>query len=296
MKGRVPADAGTRPFGVLPARHTDPMQNSLPSEESERHPTLVLPPHLTDSARTIRDTAQRRGLSTVQLATFDVPPDLRAGHLHAGPTFADAVAPTLGIRLLEAPTNWLAQLPHAYTGREIVLTTLREAYGLRRPVFVKSPNDKQIKALVYTDGSRLPGPDQVDPWTAVLVSDVVEFAVEYRLHLLDGAVRTGSRYAKEGQLSLGPLTEEATAFGAELLSECGATLPSAIVVDVGWTGERWAVIEANAAWASGIYAADPHRALDVLLRAAGPDDALKPGDRPFLRRVTPPASEQPATG
>ncbi|MHA6761549.1 ATP-grasp domain-containing protein [Streptacidiphilus sp. PAMC 29251] len=245
--------------------------------------TLVLPPRLTDSAQVLREAAHRRGLHTVQLPSFAVPADLRAEHLHAGPGFADVVAPALGIALLQAPMDWLARLPRTYTGREIHLVPIREAYGLRRPAFIKSPNDKQIPALVYTDGSRLPGPDEVDPHTPVLISDVMEFADEYRLYLLDGVVHTGSRYARHGRLSPGPLDEDAAAFGAELLAECGDTLPSAIVVDVGRADGRWSVIEANAAWASGMYTSDPQRALDVVLRAAGPNSVITPRDHPFLR-------------
>lgn len=117
-------------------------------------------------------------------------------HLHAGPSFADVVAPTLGIALLEAPADWLALLPRALTRRDVRAMPIGDAYRLRRPAFVKSPNDKSISALVYADGSRLPGPDAVDPATVVLVSDVMTFAVEYRLHVLDGAVRTAGQYAE----------------------------------------------------------------------------------------------------
>lgn len=163
------------------------------------------PPRLTASARTLRDTARRRGLRTVQLPDFDVPEGLRdgGGHLHAGPSFADVVAPALGIAPLEAPADWLARLPVAFTRREIRAVPIREAYGLRRPAFVKSPNDKSIPALVYADGSRLPGPDAIDPETVVLVSDVIVFAAEYRLYLLDGHVVCGSRYAEDGRLPHG---------------------------------------------------------------------------------------------
>lgn len=248
--------------------------------------TLVLPPRLTASARTLCDTARRRGLRTVQLPDFDVPGGLRGGdaHLHAGPSFADAVAPALGIALLEAPADWLARLPTAFTRREIRAVPISEAYGLRRPAFVKSPNDKGIGALVYADGSRLPSPDAVDPETVVLVSDVIVFTAEYRLYLLDGHVACGSQYAESGRLHLAPLPDGALAFGADLLAAAGHTLPSAIVVDVGLTDAgQWAVIEANAAWASGCYASDPERALDVVLRAAGPAARLTERDRAFVR-------------
>ncbi|MDQ0795827.1 ATP-grasp domain-containing protein [Streptomyces sp. B1I3] len=255
---------------------------------------LLLPPRLTASAQLLRDTARRRGLRTVQSPDIGVPAELRNGaqdgardrsvHLHAGPSFADAVAPALGIAPLQAPADWLARLPAAFTRREIHAVPIREAYGLRRPAFVKSPNDKGIPALVYADGSRLPGPDAVAPETVVLVSDVVVFTAEYRLYLLDGRVHTGSRYAEHGRFRPGPLPAGALAFGAELLAAAGHTLPSAIVVDAGVTDTgQWAVVEANAAWASGCYASDPERALDVVLRAAGPAAELAEHDRAFVR-------------
>lgn len=219
----------------------------------------------------------------MQLPTFNVPADAQADHLHAGPTFADAVAPRLGIAPLEAPRDWLAGLPREFTHREVTLVTIGEAYELRRPAFIKSPNDKSIKAMIYTDGSRLPGPDAVDRRTPVLVSDIVDFTVEYRLHLLDGTVHATSQYAEQGRLRLGPPSAGALAFGADLLAGLGHTLPTAIVVDVGVIDGRWAVIEPNAAWASGAYVADPDLALDVVLRAAGPMAVVSNHDRQFIR-------------
>jgi hypothetical protein len=138
---------------------------------------MILPPRLTVSAGKVRDAAQRRGLNTVQLPTFDVPADLRGDHVHCGPDFADAVAAALGIATLQAPPGWLADLPRAFTGRDVRLVTLSEAHQLRRPAFIKSPNDKSIRAMVYTDGSRLPGSDALDPETEVLVSDIVDLEV-----------------------------------------------------------------------------------------------------------------------
>ena len=170
----------------------DPRGADAPGRADDGPATsMVLPPRLTDSARSLRDTARARGIRTVQLPDFTLPPGLRAQHLHAGPGFADAVADDLGIALLEAPADWLATLP-------------------------------------------------------------VEFT--------------------------------------RLLAGCAHTLPTAIVVDIGTTdGDGWAVIEANAAWASGRYTADPDAALDVVLRAAAPAAQLTPRDRPFVRpaaRVT----------
>ena len=118
----------------------------------------------------------------------------------------------------------------------------------------------------------------------MLVSDIVEFTAEYRLHVLDAVVYAGSQYAVHGRLHLGPPSTEALAFGADLIAGYGHTLPSAIVVDVGLVEGYWAVIEANAAWASGAYVADPDLVLDVVLRAASPTASATARDRQFVRR------------
>jgi hypothetical protein len=242
---------------------------------------------LTASARSIQEAAHRRGLRTVQLPTFDVPDELTAQHMHAGPSFADAVATRLGIALLEAPTGWLATLPDRFTRRGLQLMLIREAWSLKRPVFAKSPNDKSIPAMIYTDGTKLPGPDAVEPDTPVLVADVVRFDIEVRLHVLDNAVVGASRYARGGQRDLGPAPRDAVAFGTDLLAAAGHTVPSAIVIDVGTLEGSWVVIEANAAWASGCYTTDPDVALDVILRAARPIGTLTVHDRQFTRPATP---------
>jgi hypothetical protein len=247
---------------------------------------MILPPRLTASAEKVRDAARRRGLNTVQLPTFDVPAGLHGDHVHGGPDFADAVAATLRIATLQAPPGWLADLPRGFTRRDVRLITLSEAHQLRRPAFIKSPNDKNIRAMVYTDGSRLPGPDALDPDTDVLVSDIVDFTTECRLFILDGCVHAASQYASEGRLNLAPVTADALAFAADLLTAQAQTLPSAIVIDVGTIGGRWAVIEANAAWASGIYLAPPDEVVDVCLRAARPIDDVPGCDQPFIRPWT----------
>ncbi len=212
-----------------------------------------------------------------------------------GPLAGDRIAARLSLGLLEPADGWLAALPHAFTGRRIELTTLSEAWALRRPVFVKPPSDKQFPAAVYPGGSRLPRTgERIRPDTAVLVCEPVTFAIEYRLFVLDGHVVTGSRYARYGRLDTSPLDGDrgeaaVRAFAAALLADCADTLPSAVVVDVGLiqdpdTGEeRWAVVEANMPWFAHSYAADPDGVLDVVLRSAGPHNRLAERDRGFVR-------------
>ncbi|MEU6258135.1 ATP-grasp domain-containing protein [Streptomyces sp. NPDC047043] len=248
--------------------------------------TLFLSPRVTATGQALARAARSRALHVETLRDWRVPEQWAGGaSLYAGPLFADTVAGGLGLGLLEAPADWLARLPYALTCRDVEFTTVAEARQLRRPAFVKPPNDKSFPARVYPDGSGLPGPDAGDDTEPVLVSDIVAFAVEYRLFLLDGEVRTGSRYATRGELDVTPLAEDPR--GDEVLAFAGqlaaSQLPSAIVVDVGVLDGGWAVVEANAAWASGHYACDADAALDVVLRAARPAAEFTAADRRFLR-------------
>jgi hypothetical protein len=247
------------------------------------------------SSQALMQAATGRGIDVVQLAGPELPDRLRGSgaHLYSGLLLADDLAARLQTMLLEAAPGWLADLPSAFRGRDVALMTIGEAYALRRPVFVKSPNDKHIPARIYADGSHLPGPDAVEHDTQVLVSDPVSFAAEFRLHILDATVHTASQYAANGHPDRMPLDGHShraavLGFARDLLAACATTLPSAIVVDTGITvdatgTEQWAVVETNGAWGSGCYAADPDRALDVVLRASGTNQALHRHDQQFIR-------------
>ncbi|MGK5729050.1 ATP-grasp domain-containing protein [Streptomyces sp. URMC 124] len=216
-----------------------------------------------------------------------------ATHYYGGPLFAARVRDRLGLCLLEPADEWLAELPRAFSGRAIRTATLAEARALAVPAFVKPPTAKSFPAAVYGDGSRLPAGPGLSSCTPVQISEVVAWHCEVRLFLLDGEVRTGSQYAVFGRLDAVPLDEHPQRaaildFAARLTDAAGHTLPSAVVVDVGLMsaggdGPRWAVVEANMAWFSSCYAADPDAALDVVLRAAGPAGRVAERDRPFSR-------------
>ncbi|MER7107236.1 ATP-grasp domain-containing protein [Streptomyces sp. NPDC000229] len=265
------------------------------------HGVLTLSPQRTTTGELLSAAATRRGMRVEVLpshgGTGTLGP-LPAGNVHyyGGPRFAAGVVDDLGVALLEPADGWLAALPHAYTLRRVAEATLGEARRLTRPAFVKPPSDKSFPPAVHADGGRLPcdGPG-LSADTPVLISDVVTWEAEFRLFVLDGEVRTGSQYATFGRLDAVPLDGHrhrgaVLDFAAGLLGTCGDTLPSAVVVEVGLVtacepggADGWAVVEANMAWFSNCYAADPDRALDVVLRSAGPRARLAGRDRPFCR-------------
>lgn len=117
--------------------------------------TLFLSPRVTATGHALADAARRRGMRTEVLREWRVPEEWQAAQgatLYAGPLFADAVATGLGLGLLEAPPDWLARLPYELTCREIEFSTVGVARQLRRPAFVKPPNDKSFpRASIRTE-------------------------------------------------------------------------------------------------------------------------------------------------
>lgn len=284
----APGPGEVRPGGA-PA--TVPHSAATAREVRSDH-VLLSSAQRTSTTALLTQAAARRGLDT---AVLDGPATVerlagRPVHWYGGPLSAARIAGPLGLALLEPDDDWLTRLPEEFTRRRIELTTLAEAWTLRRPAFVKPPADKSLPPAVYPDGTRLPRTgDRIGPDMPVLVSEPVTFAAEYRLFVRDGEVLTGSRYARFGRLDPAPLTAEAGAFARRLLAAVGDTLPSAVALDVGPIAdpydpvEHWAVVEANLPWFAHCYAADPDRVLDVVLRAAGPVSQLARADRRFVR-------------
>ena len=175
--------------------------------------------------------------------------------------------------MLGPPENWLVNVSQEFTKRAIALTTLGEARSLTQPAFVKPPNDKSFTAQVYDFGINLPV--EFDDNMTVLVADPVQWDVEFRCFCLDGRVQTLSPYLRSGILAKiddYKMTSDeqtiVTEFTENVLATTDAFSPRAIVIDVGQIkGKGWAVVEANAAWGSGIYGCDPDAVLDVIRHA-----------------------------
>ncbi|MFF0739375.1 ATP-grasp domain-containing protein [Streptomyces sp. NPDC004111] len=255
---------------------------------------LVVAPQYSPTRGLLADAARRRGMEVEVLPALPGTVDLRGRegvHYYGGPKYAAEAGDGLPVALLAPDGGWLAALPHEFTRRRLTLSTLGAARELPGPLFVKPPTDKSFPAAVYADGGRLPSGPRLPPGLSVQISEVVMWAAEFRLYVLDGAVRTGSQYATYGLLDSEPLTsahrhhDAVLAFAGDVLAACAGTLPSAVVLDVGLlaTGE-WAVVEANMAWFSSCYAADPEQVLDVVLRAGGPADRVAPRDLPYCRQ------------
>lgn len=193
--------------------------------------------------------------------------------LYVESLFAPAIANQFALKLLDLPEDWLVRLPHELTNRFVDITTLGDARKMVRPAFVKPPNDKSFAAKVYRHGTDLP--DDFDDSIPVLISEEVEWQDEFRCFCLDGRVMAISPYLRSGKLAgdsdyaaTQSELESATTFAEKVLAASRDFTPRSVVVDVGTIDDRgWSVVEANAAWGSGIYGCSPDAVLDVIRHA-----------------------------
>lgn len=167
--------------------------------------------------------------------------------------------------------------------RRVSVMTLLEATSADErpgPVFAKVADTKVagLPAQVhphladFTTAARAAG---LEPGTAVIVSDVVDYAAEYRVFVLDGAAVAASAYLMDGATWDAwappdlPDTSRARAFATEALAAATSPLPAAFVLDVGVDRDgRWSVIETNPAWSSNPYWATEHDAAAVVATIA----------------------------
>jgi hypothetical protein len=255
-------------------------------------PTLVLPPRFTPDTIAVGQAAQMAGWSVERLPGWRVPEWLHGQDvaLYGEPLFAAVVADDLGLALLEPPFDWLPTLPAQYLRREVRFATLAEARQLRQPAFVKPADDKCFLTAVFSSGQQLPGEEVLSGETPVLIAEPVRWEVEFRCFILERKVVTLSPYLRRGELAQSPdgsweddRTEQAGAFAQGVVSDMSIAVPPAVVVDVGIIEERgWAVIEANAAWGSGIYGCELAAVLGVVRRACLQRERVSAADRRWV--------------
>lgn len=266
-------------------------------------PTLVLSPRLTSDSVRLERAARESGWGTYRARRYQLPEEIEDPVVHGDVVFCDVMARELGLGLLEPSNEWLAELPSHYLNRTVRAmhhADLRTIVDSRH--FVKPANDKVFEAGIFEHGSHVPH-RYIDPRTPVLVSDVVYFNLELRCYVLDRRVATAGVYA---------FTDEDRSEGRErLLYESGLEwihglldgpdveidMPSAVVIDIGFNPEfGWAVVEANQAYASGLYCGgftneqatpgcNPVAVLPVLERAAGLRSKVTSNDEKWLREI-----------
>lgn len=193
-------------------------------------------------------------------------------------TFCEVIAQQMGWSLKQNSFDWLAKVPERFLKRRVDFMTLKEAKKLNERKFIKPADDKCFEAAIYEPGDFQPH-ESIPEDYPVLVSDTVQFDVEYRTFMNGLHVKTWSNYLFYGEINdprfhhmIDEDYEHPARFVQNLMAEVPTeSLPTVpCVIDVGLIrGKGMAVIETNQAWASGIYGCDPGQVLKVLEESCG---------------------------
>lgn len=252
---------------------------------------LILSPRFTTDSINLRRAAFKSNWQVQRLQNYRISSNYDTSTkvaLYGEALFTTIIAEQIDHTLLEAPANWLARLPQKFLQRELQFTTLAEARNINTPIFLKPAEGKSFQAQIYNSNDELP-PDESQPEDMpVYVSEPVKWVFEFRCFVLERKMATLTIYSRNGELAENETGEwvsseeeyeGATNFIESVLHDNTVDMPPAYVLDVGFiSGRGWAVVEANPAWASGVYGSEPVAILPVLQRSCIPQNNLSEQD------------------
>lgn len=257
---------------------------------------LITSPRITPDSTILMQTAQALGQNSLRLPSFRPIEAIQTMPIavYGEALFAIILTTKLQHVLIEPSTDWLIQLSEHYTQRHIYKTTLGTARALTKVAFVKNADGmKAFEARVYASGSDLPSSDYYPDDYEVLVSEPVQWAVEYRCFIKERQLLTLSVYLRNGELAksvagqwleIASETSAAREFCEKLLADKTVAIPPACVIDVGRLASgQWAVIEANPAYGSGIYGCEPIKVLEVVNRATLQANSVTSADQAWVK-------------
>lgn len=238
-------------------------------------PTLLVPQLLNHDAIAVWRAAAEAGWEVVRVGGAAIGPELHEKNICVfGPLcFGDAMRAVLPLALIEPADDWLCGLPQRFLMRRVEMMSLAEARSLDTPAFIKPPRQKEFPAAVYGCRCEDAIPVSFGSDRQVIVAEPVSFEWEVRLFVLDRNIAASSPYSYQRKRPSASCPVEtsgaALRFGRTLLEAPQIPIPPAVVIDVGFIdGRGWAVVEANPAWASTLYSANPSEVLPVLRRAS----------------------------
>jgi hypothetical protein len=233
---------------------------------------LFLPPSYTADIAELIKAAFCSAISIVRWSPRDAwcPPadcSVRNATVYGGLRICRKVAENLGGSLVEPAADLLCAVPYEYVRRRVELTTLGRVRSVAEPTFIKPATIKAFPAAVYQPGT----PRAFDAYEddlPVLVSEIVEWAVEVRLFIVDGCVRASTVYRHAPSYTpTGEDVQAAARACEEMFGDSRVRLPSAVVLDVGLIPDRgWSIVEANPLNASSFYDCDADTILHLLPR------------------------------
>ncbi|SHF45574.1 ATP-grasp domain-containing protein [Chryseobacterium sp. OV279] len=206
-------------------------------------------------------------------AKWNVPEEFREDVIavYGEDIYAEIVADQCRLTLMKPDDNCLSLISEEFTKRKISYGQMKD-YIDQENMFIKCSDFKSFKAGVYQKVTDIKGFDTVDLNSTVFTSEVVEWLLEVRCFVLHGEIKTYSSYWRNDAFDMNPLSEQEEndlfIFFDSFIRKYASTLPAAIVLDFGIIKEKgWALIEANPAWCSGLYACDAEKALEVIVES-----------------------------
>ena len=256
---------------------------------------LVTSPRVTADSTVLMQAAKDLGQRALRLPSFHPTEELEKANIavYGESLFAIILTTKLDHAIIEPTQDWLPMLPQKYSKRTVLKSTIGAARQYTQPQFVKNADGmKAFEAQIYKTGSDLPSSEYYPDEYEVLVSEPVNWVVEYRCFIRERELLTLSVYLRNGELAksadgvwLGDVEEEAEArhFCQMLLQDEMVSIAPTCVIDIGFIEERgWAVVEANPAYGSGIYGCDPYQVLEVVNRTTLRSDEVSDIDRAWI--------------
>ncbi|MCP4525306.1 MAG: ATP-grasp domain-containing protein [Aestuariibacter sp.] len=226
---------------------------------------LVIPDKPDSERFAVADAWHNYGGEVLKLGRFWEPPEIDRNkvRLYGDSTFCLVLEQKLNLKLVSPPDDILTSVSGEWLKRTVRLVQLKEAYGLKFPVFIKSLIPKVFRASVYRTRAELSEEcSGLEDDTRVIVSDIVKFVAEARSFVLNGKVKTCAVY--EGDAAV----KDAERFTFSFAENNRLFIPKTCVIDVGCldSGE-WALIETNATWGSGLNDCNPEKAAECIAYA-----------------------------
>ncbi|KAA2220341.1 ATP-grasp domain-containing protein [Chryseobacterium sediminis] len=235
---------------------------------------IALSPMYTEDSNNLKKASLNTSYELNRFnAKWNVPEEFRKDVIavYGEDIYAEIVAEQCNLTLTKPNDNWLSKISEEFTKRKIVYGKLKD-FVHEENIFIKCSDFKSFKAGVFDKVTNIKGFETLDPESMVFTSEVVEWELEVRCFVLNNEIKTYSSYWRNNTFDTNILSEkeqkDILAFFELFIQKYASTLPSAIVLDFGIIkGKGWALIEANPAWCSGLYACDAEKALEVIVNS-----------------------------
>ncbi|MDQ1857630.1 ATP-grasp domain-containing protein [Chryseobacterium sp. WLY505] len=235
---------------------------------------IALSPMYTEDSNNLKKASLTSSYELSRFnAKWNVPEEFRADvvAVYGEDIYAEIVAEQCNLTLTKPNDNWLSNISEEFTKRKIVYGKLKD-FLHEENIFIKCSDFKSFKAGVFDKVTNIKGFETLDLESMVFTSEVVEWELEVRCFVLNNEIKTYSSYWRNDAFDINPLSEpeqkDLFEFFGRFITQYAETLPKAIVLDFGIIkGKGWALIEANPAWCSGLYACDAEKALEVILNS-----------------------------